>query len=65
MLPVPLAVQVPPPAPTLPPLAPPPEPPAYRVRQLSYSALALYERCSYRFYAERLAGLRPLEQAHE
>jgi ATP-dependent helicase/nuclease subunit A len=54
---------LPPPAPRLPPLVPPPEPPAYRVRRLSYSALALFERCSYRFYAERLAGLRPVERA--
>jgi ATP-dependent helicase/nuclease subunit A len=38
-----------------------PTPPAHRVRRLSYSALALFERCSYRFYAERLAGLRPVE----
>jgi RecB family exonuclease len=28
------------------------------VRKLSYSALALYERCSYRYYAERVGGLR-------
>jgi RecB family exonuclease len=28
------------------------------VRRLSYSALALFERCSYRYYAERIAGLR-------
>jgi hypothetical protein len=27
------------------------------VRRLSYSALALFERCSYRFYAERVLGL--------
>jgi hypothetical protein len=45
-------------APELPPLAPIPEPPAFRIRSLSYSALALFGRCSYRFYAERLAGLR-------
>ena len=31
------------------------------VRRLSYSALALFERCPYRFYAERLAGMRPVE----
>ena len=46
--------------PTLAPLEPiivPPE----RVRRLSYSALALFERCPYRFYAERLAGLRPVD----
>ncbi len=34
------------------------QPPLHRVRRLSYSALALYERCSYRYYAERLGGLR-------
>ena len=42
----------------LPELAPIPEPPLHRVRRLSYSALALFERCSYRYYAERVAGLR-------
>ena len=36
-----------------------PEPPVHRVRRLSYSSLALFERCSYRYYAERVAGLRP------
>jgi ATP-dependent exoDNAse (exonuclease V) beta subunit len=37
-----------------------PMPPAIPgVRRLSYSALALYSRCSYRFFAERLVGLRP------
>jgi ATP-dependent exoDNAse (exonuclease V) beta subunit len=52
-----------PPAPTVPVLPPleqvvvPPE----RVRRLSYSALALFERCPYRFYAERLAGMRPVD----
>ena len=35
-----------------------PAPPLHRVRRLSYSALALFERCSYRYYAERVAGLR-------
>jgi hypothetical protein len=29
------------------------------MRQLSYSALALFSRCSYRFYAERVVGMRP------
>ena len=37
---------------------PRPAPPLHRVRRLSYSALALFERCSYRYYAERVAGLR-------
>jgi len=42
----------------LPELAPLPAPPLHRVRRLSYSALALFERCSYRYYVERVAGLR-------
>jgi ATP-dependent exoDNAse (exonuclease V) beta subunit len=42
----------------LPELEPVPPAPLHRVRQLSYSALALFERCSYRYYAERVAGLR-------
>ncbi len=49
-------------APELPPLEPIPAPPLHRVRRLSYSALALYERCSYRFYAERVAGMRPVDE---
>jgi hypothetical protein len=48
-------------APELSPLAPVPSPPPFRIRRLSYSALALYERCSYRFYAERVVGLSPRE----
>ena len=35
-----------------------PLPALHEVRRLSYSALALFERCSYRYYAERVAGLR-------
>jgi len=42
----------------LPELLAPDPPPLHRVRRLSYSALALFERCSYRYYAERVAGLR-------
>jgi ATP-dependent helicase/nuclease subunit A len=49
---------LPPPAPRLPELAPLPAPPLHRVRRLSYSALALFDRCSYRYYAERVAGMR-------
>ncbi|TMM06498.1 MAG: hypothetical protein E6G02_04910 [Actinobacteria bacterium] len=45
-------------APRLPPLEQVPEPPLHRVRTLSYSALALFEACSYRYYAERVAGMR-------
>jgi ATP-dependent helicase/nuclease subunit A len=48
-------------APELPPLVPVAEPPAHRIKRLSYSALALFERCSYRFYAERIVGLRAVD----
>jgi hypothetical protein len=61
-----LALFTPDAMPALPPLAPAlapiqalPEPPLHDVRRLSYSALALFERCSYRYYAERVAGMRP------
>jgi ATP-dependent helicase/nuclease subunit A len=47
--------------PALPPLEPVAVPAVEPVRRLSYSALALFERCPYRFYAERLAGMRPVE----
>ena len=50
-------------APELPPLEPLPEPPLHHVRRLSYSALALFEACSYRYYAERVAGMRPADAA--
>jgi ATP-dependent exoDNAse (exonuclease V) beta subunit len=42
------------------PLAVPAEPPLHDVRRLSYSALALFERCSYRYFAERVIGLAPV-----
>jgi ATP-dependent helicase/nuclease subunit A len=48
--------------PPLPPLAEIPVPPLHRVRRLSFSALALFERCSYRYYAERVAGMRPTDE---
>ncbi|HEU4972697.1 MAG TPA: UvrD-helicase domain-containing protein [Gaiellaceae bacterium] len=41
------------------PLAEIPAPRPHDVRRLSYSALALFERCSYRYYAERVLGLPP------
>jgi len=44
--------------PPLPPLESIAPPPLHRVRRLSYSALALFDRCSYRYFAERVAGLR-------
>ncbi|MDQ3993695.1 MAG: PD-(D/E)XK nuclease family protein, partial [Actinomycetota bacterium] len=46
-------------APKLPELAPVPAALPHRVRRLSYSALALFARCPYRFYAERIVGLSP------
>jgi len=46
----------------LPELAPIPGAPLHDVRRLSYSALALFERCSYRFFAERVLGLPPRER---
>ena len=51
---------LPPPAPRLRELTVVPEPPLHRVARLSYSALSLFERCSYRYYAERVAGMRPV-----
>ena len=56
----------PPPLPS-PPGAPPPAPlptaPAPPVAALSYSSLAEYHRCGYRFYAERVLGL-PARPGH-
>ncbi|MGZ8688197.1 MAG: RecB family exonuclease, partial [Gaiellaceae bacterium] len=46
-------------APRLHELAVIPSPPLQPVKRLSYSAIALFDRCSYRFYAERVAGMRP------
>jgi hypothetical protein len=53
---------LPPIVPPLPPLAEIPAPPVHRVRRLSFSALALFERCSYRYYAERIAGMKPTDE---
>jgi hypothetical protein len=44
----------------LPPIVLPPDPPLHEVRRLSYSALALFERCSYRYFAERVLRLPPV-----
>jgi ATP-dependent exoDNAse (exonuclease V) beta subunit len=45
------------PAPELPPLASPPEPPLHRVRRLSFTALSTFEQCSYKYFAIRVAGM--------
>jgi ATP-dependent helicase/nuclease subunit A len=50
-------------APTLAPLAEVSQPPLHSVRRLSYSALSLFEQCSYRYFAERVVGLRPRQAA--
>jgi ATP-dependent exoDNAse (exonuclease V) beta subunit len=42
----------------LPELVPVPLPPLHRVRSLSFTALSLFEQCSYRYYIQRIAGLR-------
>ena len=47
----------------LPELAAIPTPPARRAPTVAPRALALYERCSYRFYAERVLGLPPRVRA--
>jgi ATP-dependent exoDNAse (exonuclease V) beta subunit len=54
---------LPAPAPRLRELTVLPEPPLHRVSRLSYSALSLFERCSYRYYAERVAGMKPVPWA--
>jgi len=56
------AAALPPLVPALQPLAELPAPPLHRVRRLSFSALALFDRCSYRYYAERVAGMRPTDE---
>ena len=48
--------------PALAPLEPVAAPPVEPVRRLSYTALALFESCPYRFYAERIVGMRPVDE---
>jgi ATP-dependent exoDNAse (exonuclease V) beta subunit len=47
--------------PVLTPLEPVVVPSVEPVRRLSFTALALFESCPYRFYAERLGGLRSVD----
>ena len=54
---------LPPPAPQLPRLADIPAAPLHAVRSLSYTALSLFDRCSYRYYAERVVGMRPSDES--
>ena len=56
------------PAPELPALTAPPDPPLHRVRRLSFTALSTFEQCSYKYYALRVAGMaerRPEHRAGE
>jgi ATP-dependent helicase/nuclease subunit A len=46
-------------APALAPLVPIPQPRLHEVRTLSFTALATFDRCSYRYYVERVVGMRP------
>ena len=55
---------LPPPAPRLPELVPVPPPPLHTLRSLSYTSLSLFERCSYRYYAERVVGMRPTDASY-
>ncbi len=54
---------LPPVAPRLPELVPIPLPALEPVRRLSFTALASFESCSYRYYAERLVGMKALRPA--
>jgi ATP-dependent helicase/nuclease subunit A len=48
--------------PALPALGEVSQPPLHRVRRLSFTALGLFEACSYRYYAERIVGMRATEE---
>jgi len=50
-------------APVLPTLTEIPAPPLHQVRRLSFTALSTFDSCSYRYFAERVAGMRPREGA--
>jgi ATP-dependent helicase/nuclease subunit A len=49
------------PAPVLPELAAVEPAPLHVPRKLSFTAIAPFDRCSYRYYAERVAGMRPAD----
>jgi ATP-dependent helicase/nuclease subunit A len=48
--------------PPLAPLVPVPQPPLQRVRRLSFTALGQFESCSYRYYAERIVGMKATDE---
>jgi ATP-dependent exoDNAse (exonuclease V) beta subunit len=49
--------------PALPVLEQPAAPPLHRVRRLSFTALAQFDSCSYKYYAMRVAGMKELPPA--
>ena len=49
-------------APPLAPLVPVSRPPLHRVRRLSFTALGQFESCSYRYYAERIVGMKATDE---
>jgi hypothetical protein len=51
--------EIPAPAPRLRALVEIPAPPPASVTRLSYSAISLFDRCGYRYFAERIAGMQP------
>ena len=53
-----------PPAPVLPPLVAPPEPPLHRIRRLSFTALSTFEQCSYKYYSLYVSGMKERRAAH-
>jgi ATP-dependent exoDNAse (exonuclease V) beta subunit len=53
-----------PPAPVLPPLVAPAEPPLHRVRRLSFTALSTFDQCSYKYYSLYVAGMRERRPEH-
>jgi ATP-dependent helicase/nuclease subunit A len=53
---------LPPVVPPLPELVAIAQPPLHRVRRLSFTALGQFESCSYRYYAERIAGMKATDE---
>ncbi len=52
-------------APVLPPLQPLPAPPVHEPRRLSFSALATFGQCAYKYYARYVAGMREREAGRQ
>jgi ATP-dependent helicase/nuclease subunit A len=52
------------PAPVLPPLVAPAQPPLHRIRRLSFTALSTFEQCSYKYYSLYVSGMRERRPQH-